>query len=98
MSVLLLLLVAVFIVYRFASDRADDSRQTARDTQNIALRRAALVRTPHSPASHESLGDAFREAGRYIEARTAYETARNMMEEHEATGVGQLGGGGLDNK
>lgn len=97
-SVFLLFLVAGFILYRFVSDKANDARQTARDTQKIALRRAALVREPHSPASYESLGDALREASRYVEARTAYETARGMMEEHEATGAGHLGGGGLDNK
>jgi hypothetical protein len=98
MSVFLLLLVAGYIAYRFLSDRADDARQTARDTQKIAQWRAALVRTPNSPASYESLGDALREAGRYVEARNAYQTAQGMMGEHEATGAGHLGGGGLDNK
>lgn len=98
MDITLLLLVAAFIAYRFLSDRAADARQTARDTQKIALWRAALVRDPDSPASYESLGDALREAGRYTEALRSYETARGMMEGHEATGAGHLGGGGLDNK
>jgi ribosomal protein L40E len=98
MDITLLLLVAAFIAYRFLSDRAVDARQAARDTEKIALWRAALVRDPHSPASHESLGDALREAGRYTEALRFYETARGMMEGHEATGAGHLGGGGLDNK
>ncbi|MBC7804969.1 MAG: hypothetical protein H7145_02345 [Akkermansiaceae bacterium] len=98
MSVFLLLLVALFIAYRFVSDRADEARQTARDTQKIAQRRAALVRAPDSPSAYESLGDALREASRYAEARASYETARGMMQDHEATGAGHLGGGGLDNK
>jgi ribosomal protein L40E len=98
MSVFILLLVVAFIAMRFLSDRADRTPQWVRDAEKIEQRRAALVRAPDSPASHEFLGDALRAGGRYEEARTAYETARRLMEEHEPRGAGHIGGGGLDNK
>lgn len=88
----------MFLVYRFLSGWADDGRVGVRIAQKIAHRRTVVIRTPESPSAHESLGDALREGNQYGEARQAYERARNLMESHEATGVGHLGGGGLDNK
>ncbi len=98
MGIFLLLLVAGYIAYRFVADRADDARQASRDTQRIAQRRAALVRDSNAPSSHEAFGDALREASRYREALVAYETAERLMAGGEATGVGILGGGGIENK
>jgi len=97
-SLFLLTLVALFLSYRFWQSFAEHSSQSRRDTRKIEMRRADCARSPQSPGSHESLGDALREAGRYRDALTVYENAKALMTEAGAGGAGILGGSGIDTK
>lgn len=62
------------------------------------MRRADCLRSPQSPGSHESFGDALREAGRYKDALTVYENAQVLMTQAGAGGAVISGGSGIDTK
>ena len=98
MSQFLLTVVVLLLAYRFVRDSTAESREAARDTQKIQARRDAVHRSPQSPASHESLGDALRDAGRYRDTLIAYENAERHGAAGEASGSGLVGGGGLAGK
>lgn len=98
MGLFLLALVALFLSYRFWQSFAAESGQTRRNTRKIEARRADCLRSPQSPGSHESLGDALREAGRYRDALVAYENAQALMTQAGAGGAGVVGGSGIDTK
>ena len=98
MSLFLFFLVALFLAYRLYQSFAEESSLSRRDTRKVEMCRAGVHRSPQSPGSHESLGDALREAGRYRDALIAYENAQTLMTEAGAGGSGILGGSGIDTK
>jgi tetratricopeptide (TPR) repeat protein len=101
MVTVIITLVFLWIAWTYLSDYRVAWREKKWRDEKVAMRRQVLARSPDSPAVLESLGDAMRERGDLSEAISCYEEALFMAGRMSVTGAGGLGdvaGGGLENK
>ena len=97
----LLLAIGGWIAWPYIQDMRAERRVDERILERVAHRQYLVVHAPHSPASHEQLADALREAGKLEDAIAEYEKSIAL----EATagvyaggGAGYIGGGGVEQK
>ena len=100
-SLFLLAILGLWLAWPYLQDRRTDRREAERLDAKVAQRRALAARMPDSPAAHEALGDALREAGKIHGALDAYKAALESQERVTLAGgatSATLGGTGLEQK
>jgi tetratricopeptide (TPR) repeat protein len=98
MGILLLLAVVGWLAWPYIQDRLMYQRQDDRILEKVVNRRHQVTLAPQSPASHEQLGDALREANKLEDALASYERALALEEQQPVNGAGWLSGGGIEHK
>ncbi|MDX1935081.1 MAG: zinc ribbon domain-containing protein [Capsulimonadales bacterium] len=94
---ILLFGVVGWLAWPYIQDLLQQQRTDDRIMEKVMHRRQLVAQAPHSPASHEQLADALREANKLEDAIAEYELALRLEEQYAPAG-GWHGGGGIEQK